>query len=253
MKGFLVVVALLVAAVTAQHQGRIGGGAAATADDIHACMLLVQRADIGVGQAAMGGGSIVARNRVLTAAHVIRDATSVQVGFFNGLIQANRFRRADSSYSQPIQSFVVETFANDLAVLQFAGNVFPLANVITIAPARPTGSVNLASFGFTLPNSLVPSQLPQVSVLTVADTCVATLKATTTHFCATATLTSVVCPGDNGSGLYTGTGAARRLVGVVSLIAPGCTTLLAMTGFAALDGPAVAAFLDSQNVAVAAP
>lgn len=250
----LVVLALGASAQNAPRgSGRIAGGEAATDAERHAVMLLVQRADTGAGRAAMGGGSIVSRNRVLTAAHVVNGMISVQVGFFNGAVRENRFRRADATYTQPIRSFDVSTFANDVAVLQFATNVFPLANVIAISAAAPAVSdaAALASFGFTAPGSLVPVQIPNVSRQTIA-TCTTVVNATASHFCALATGTSVVCGGDNGSGLYTGDGAARRLVGIVSLIQPGCAGATRLTGYARLDTEEVQTFLASQNVPVAA-
>lgn len=252
LSAFLIVaLALGVSAQNAPRRpGRIAGGSPATDNERHAVILLVQRPDIGDDQAALGGGSIVSRNRVLTAAHVVNGMTSVQVGFFNGAVQANRFRRADASYTQPIRSFDVKTFANDVAVLQFATNVFPQANVIAIGTALPTGPVELASFGFTMPGSLVPTQIPNTAQLTISE-CTSVVNHTASHFCALSQGTYVICGGDNGSGLYAGEGATRQLVGIVSLIQPGCAGTARLTGFARLHTEPVLAFLNSQNVPVA--
>lgn len=254
MNGILTLTLLAVLAISgasARFTSYVAGGTPATNTELHACMLLVFRADIGDGQAAMGGGSIVTPRRVLTAAHVIQQATSVQVGYFAGLVQANRFRRSpDAFYSQPMQSFDVATFANDLAVLQFSTDVFPLANVIPISLTPPTGAAAVASFGFTAPGSLVPSQIPQVSEQSIA-TCVDALKVTPTHVCATAQGTSVVCSGANGAGLYAGEGDQRVLVGVVSLIQEGCAAVGQQTAYTKLSAPGVREFLISQSIPVA--
>lgn len=234
-----------------QRQPRIADGTPATDAEMHACILLISRANIAAGRAAMGSGSIVSRNRVLTAAHVIVDATAVTVGFYSGRMQTNRFRRGRASYSQPMQSYVVETFANDLAVVQFDTDIFPSANVIAIAAAAPTGRAFVASYGFTRPNSLEPSQLPNVSEQLV-DACGTAVANTPSHFCATAQGTSVVCLGANGAGLYTGTGTARRLVGVASLVQPECTGVARVTAYTALSGAAVQRFLSSQGLATVA-
>lgn len=58
-------------AIPTLFRGRIAGGEVTT-DAPHSCILLVFREDLGDGQAALGGGSIVSRNRIVTAAHVIR-------------------------------------------------------------------------------------------------------------------------------------------------------------------------------------
>lgn len=250
---FALLVLTVSAPTNARIAARVGGGTRATITEMHACMLLITRDDIGADEVAFGAGSIVSRNRVLTAAHVVRDANIVHVGYFAGAMQENRFRRADSSYSQPIQSFNVETFDNDVAVVQFATNVFPAANVIAIGTTTPAieATAAIASFGFTVPNSLVPSQIPNISQQQISE-CGATVNNTPSHFCGTAQGTSVVCFGDNGAGLYTGEGEARRLVGVVSLIRPGCTEAGAVTGYASLSGDRVQAFLNSQGLAARA-
>lgn len=231
----------------AQHP-RIANGQPATAAELHACILLIRRNNIANGQAAMGSGSIVSRNRVLTAAHVITGATAVTVGFYSGRMQINRFRRANATYAQPMQSFDVVTFANDLAVLQFDTNVFPALNVIAIGSAAATGTTFVASYGFTGPNSLEPSQIPNVAEQRVGP-CDGTLETTPEHFCATAQGTTVVCLGANGAGLYAGAGADRRLVGVASLVQPQCAGAGRVTAYARLTGDAVEGFLRSQGLA----
>lgn len=177
--------------------------------------MLVTRPDIEEGLAGLGGGTIVTRNRVLTAAHVVRAADSVTVGFYSTSFEASRFRTASAEYFLPLQGYAIPTFLNDLAVLSFADNTFPAANVIPVAISLPSvgSAATLASYGFTTATSETPNQFPLLAEHTI-DTCTATAVAfTPSHFCAGAPAPAVVCPGDNGSGLFIGEGASKRLVG----------------------------------------
>lgn len=131
----------------------------------------------------------------------------IQVAFYNG----NNLRRADATFAQLENDFNEDTFANDIAILQFANvNTFPLANVIrfSVTATVPTsGTVcALASFGFTAPDSTGPIQRPVQAPQSVAVACTnEDLTPTDSHFCArdaAATAAAVVCPGDNGSGLF---------------------------------------------------
>lgn len=195
-------------------QPMVGGGAEVAEDALHSCLLLVIRADLEPeNMVALGCGSIVSRRRILTAAHVVVNATSVQAGFYNRRMVAANLRRVDSTYIQPIQSFESVTFQNDLAVIQFAANSFPVSNVIPIAIATPTsGEAFLAGYGFINATSEEPNLLPLLAPHTVLAACSETVNGTETHFCAQATAPAVVCPGDNGAGLYTGTGRDVELV-----------------------------------------
>lgn len=199
--------------IKAINFGRIGGPATQAVDALHAVLVLVEREDITEGNIAIGSGSIVTRNKVLTCAHVVRAATGVSVGFYNARFESIRFRLSKAEYWLPLQGFNSQTFENDLAVLFFPTNSFPAANVIPVAITQPeTGSAAfLASYGFTSPESKAPTQFPLLAAHTVA-TCTDIIKATPSHFCAGATAPAVVCPGDNGGGLYFGDGPARRLV-----------------------------------------
>lgn len=176
---------------------------------------MVERADIPEGSIAFGGATIVTRNRALTAAHVVRGATGVSVGFYNTRFEANRFRRIVADYWLPQQGFNSTDFLNDLAVLFFPDNSFPAANVLPVAISAPApGSLaSLASYGFTSPDSTSPNQFPLLAEQTIA-TCTAAVKVTATHFCAAAAAPIIVCPGANGGGLYTGSGASKRLVSI---------------------------------------
>lgn len=181
-------------------------------DDLHACILLVERADL-TDQVALGCGSIVSTNRVLTAAHVVREATGVQAGFYQREIAQGLIRRADSTYVQPIQLFNDRTLHFDLAIVQFPDNSFHARNVIPIAGLTPvSGELRLAGYGFESPTATMPTLLPLLALLTVAEECTEARNATESHFCAVTTEPTVLCPGDNGAGIYTGSGATKELV-----------------------------------------
>lgn len=194
-------------------QTRIGGPATPATDAFHSVLIFVKRPDTTDNRVAFGCGSIVSRNIVLTAAHVVRAATEVTVGFYNTRFEANRFRRPTAEYWLPLQGYNSTTFLNDLAVIFFPTNTFPTANVIQVGLTQPAAGIaaTLASYGFTTPGSTSPNQFPLLAANTIA-TCTTILSHTPSHFCAGATAPAVVCPGDNGAGLYTGVGPARRLV-----------------------------------------
>lgn len=200
------------------------------------------------GRGALGGCSIVSRSRALTAAHVVRDAESVSVGFYVGGFERRNLRRAEATFWQTFSDFEAATLRNDIAVLQFAATAFPAASVIAVSRAPTTAAAtaaSLASFGFSAAGG-PPSTVPLMAPHTVAA-CAAPLVTTDTHICATTAAPIVVCEGDNGSGLYTGTGATARLVGVVSTLLSDCTTA-AQTAFTNLGNERIQRFLLSQNV-----
>lgn len=237
-----------------KRPGRIGGTPVLAETSLHACMVIVVREDHEDGRGALGGGSIVSTSRVVTAAHVIRGALSVAVGFYVNSLVASNLRRADATFWQPFSSFEGATLLDDVAILQFRANSFPAANVIPISNAEEVAvstSARLASYGFTTATGSTASRVPLLAVHTV-QACVAALNATESHFCAIATSPSVVCNGDNGSGLYIGDGAARRLVGVVSTLVTDCTTP-AQTAFTNLGDQRIQRFLVSQSVTPVAP
>lgn len=217
-------------------------------------MVIVVREDHEDGRGALGGGTIVSRSRVVTAAHVVRNALSVAVGFYVNTVVANNLRRADATFWQPFNTFQGATLLDDVAILQFRDNAFPAANVIPISNAAEVAvatTARLASYGFTTETGSTASRVPLLAVHTVAK-CIAALNATESHFCAIATAPSVVCHGDNGSGLYIGEGVSRRLVGVVSTLVTDCITA-AQSAFTNLGDPRIQRFLVSQALKPEAP
>lgn len=195
----------------------VGGVETVAEDALHAAILLVEREDL-VGQFALGCGSIVSRDRIITAAHVVRDAILVHAGYYRNRVAEDRFFSADSVYVQPIQHFVDESLDFDIAIIIFPTNSFPSANVITIAAAAPTsGAAFVAGYGFQDPKATEPSLLPLLATLTVSSECTESLNATESHFCAITDPPAVLCPGDGGAGLYTGSGSAKLLVSTKSI------------------------------------
>lgn len=191
------------------------GGVSTVADNaLHSCLLLVERKDI-TDQLALGCGSIVSRNRILTAAHVVRRATGVQAGFYQRRMVAGQMRRANSLYVQPYQRFNHQLLQYDLAMVVFAPYTFPIGNIIEIAPAIPTNGVAfVAGYGFQSASSNTPSLLPLLAPLTISAECSGMVNATKSHFCAIANQPAVLCPGDNGAGLYTVIGNNVKLVNI---------------------------------------
>lgn len=140
-------------------------------------------------------------------------------------------RRVDTANVQQHNDFDSATYAFDFAILRFPSNSFPLANVIPIAPAgnAPAGALSIMAYGFTTPGSTGPSRFPHLSEQTVEDCDPEIVRSADTHFCAAPSDTSILCPGDTGSGIYEVVTAAtaddpevRLLVGVVSSINGGC-------------------------------
>lgn len=195
----------------------IGGVTTVAENAFHAALLLVERKDLH-DRMALGCGSIVSRSRILTAAHVVRGATSVQAMYYQRRFTPEQARHVQSIYVQPFQRFVFQTLENDLAVVVFAPYTFPSANVIPIAADYPTGGAAfVAGYGFQTSSSTAPSMVPLLGPLTVRTVCSNAVNSTESHFCAVANHPAVLCPGDNGAGLYTGTGNNLILVNGMSI------------------------------------
>lgn len=193
----------------------VGGVDTVAENALHACILLVERPDL-TDQFALGGGTIVSRRRIITAAHVVRDAIQVQAGYYRNRVAEGRLYRADSTYVQPIQLFKSDTLDFDIAVVIFPENSFPIGNIIAIAPATPTsGEHFVAGYGFRSASDTVPSLLPILAPLSVAAECTEALNASESHFCAVTTDPAVLCPGDSGAGLYNDAGLVCYLQNIV--------------------------------------
>lgn len=151
----------------------------------------------------------------------MQDADFVNALFYvDSVTDPANARTVRSTWVQPMFGFDAATRTNDVAIVMFAQNIFPAANVIAISvlgEPRATDAFKLAGFGFTSANAETPSLVPIMAKHGLASTC--GRSTSRTHFCAEAVAPAITCPGDNGSGLYTGTGSAARLVSLVELCA----------------------------------
>lgn len=190
----------------------MGGNAVVAETSFHSCLLMVNRHDFGNTLFA-GTGSIVTRSRVITAGHVVRAASSVQAVFYQRRVSPEQLRRADSVYIQTFQSFNSQTLENDIAVIVFPNYSFTYGNIIRISAITPNfGEAFVAGYGFKDPLSTSPSLVPLMAPHTITSRCTSEVPATGTHFCAVASNASVLCPGDNGAGICTGSGSSKKLV-----------------------------------------
>lgn len=192
---------------------RVAGAPTVAENALHACLLLIERNDLN-NQLAMGSGSIVSRSRILTAAHVVRGATGVQAGYYLRWVTLTQLRRADSIYVQPMHTFNSQSFEDDLALVIFPHNSFPMDNVIPIALNAPTASASVfvAGYGFDSATSITPLMVPLLASLTMSIGCTDAVAATGSHFCALVNNPAALWPGDNGAGLYTDNGIYLELV-----------------------------------------
>lgn len=197
----------------------VGGGAAipeVTTDGLHAVMLIAL-ARITDTFGRLGGGSIVSPTRIITSAALVRNAANVRMWFYRDDIVAGNRLQSAHVWIQPSGLFEFATLENDIAVITFRSSVantdiFKASNIIKIVlPEAAETAATVVGYGFTTAQSEVGSDLPLASAHTVTDTCPAEFNPSDTHICATAT-TNALCPGDQGNGLFTGTGINRRLV-----------------------------------------
>ena len=114
-------------------------------------------------------------------------------------------RRTNALIARPHPQFNEDTFANDIAIIDVPPNTFSLSSVIPInfvATIPATGAIaTIASYGPTVAGGPLLNQVANVAPQSILAACAAATNASTTHLCASDT-TAVVCPGDNGSGLY---------------------------------------------------
>lgn len=163
----------------------------------------------------LGGGSIVSQNRIITCAALVDKAEDVRIWFYRNDLTAENRLQSRQIWIQPNNRFEAITLLNDIAVITFKDIFFP-TNIIKLVleNAPPATDALVVSYGFISSDSTTALSIPVASAHTIDGECLAALNATTTHFCATATQ-YVLCPGDQGSGIFTGTGINRRLVSSV--------------------------------------
>lgn len=132
----------------------------------------------------------------------------MQVGFYAGTV----LRRVDTTIRETHNDFNAETLAFDITILRFAGQPFPLVNLVPINIAEPAVGdvVTVFAYGFTAPDSTMPSQKVHSSDQTIAA-CVEgeVVFIEPNHFCAASTV-EILCPGDTGSGALNAAGELVR-------------------------------------------
>jgi len=192
-------------------------------------MVLVFRPDMEEGYAVLGSGSIISRRHVLTAAHLVHGQDNeFRINFFVGT-----FRRTfNSTFALIHETFDFVTFANDIALIFLQGDdLFSEKNVIPISTLNAeTGTAGtVAGYGFTSAQAIgFASDNPISANQTVAYNCTFedNFEAAKSHFCAVDSVYgSIVCPGDNGAGLYikNSTTGADELIGIASYVVKGCS------------------------------
>lgn len=194
IKGFLLVVFLCILRSHAISNGNVATGSAD-----HACMVLVIRKALeGTDTAALGGGSIVSRRHVLTAAHLVYGVNNkYQINFFLGTSR----RQFNSTFALQHENFDLESYSYDVALIFLQGkDFFSDLNIIPISTVE-VGSALVArtiGYGFTSADSAVASVIPMAANQTVASYCLLDpYPNADTHFCASDS-SAIICPGDNG-------------------------------------------------------
>ncbi|XP_037046987.1 coagulation factor X-like [Bradysia coprophila] len=227
MEGLFLLFFVLIVGSQAVPFSRVANGEISSNAN-HACMVLVIRSELkDTGTAVLGSGSIVSRRHVLTAAHLLYgEKNTYQINFF---IERSR-RSFQSTFSIIHENYDEDTYHSDIGLIFLQGvDYFSVLNVIPIStvdvPVSVVGTVT--GYGFTSETSRTASLEPMSANQTVTAYCVfSDFEAAETHFCALdSASSSIICPGDNGAGLYiknTTTGA-NELIGVASRIMKGCS------------------------------
>jgi len=215
--------------------GRIANGEPAK-DAPHVCMVLVIRPEmIDTELAALGSGSIISTRHVLTAGHVVHgQENAFRINFFHGTSR----RSFESNFALIHSDYDEENYDNDIALLFIQGDQhFPESCIIAISTTYAQTGVEgtVAGYGFTSAQTIGASLNPLSAKQRVSYTCeFKEFDAAESHFCAVDEIyQGIVCPGDNGAGLYilSNTTGENELIGIASRILKGCSTTSALTGY----------------------
>lgn len=175
------------------------------ADAFHSAMLLAVPDTTAANTGLLGGGTIVTRDRIVTTATLAEGAQLIRAWFYRtDMNDPTDVRQTRSVWIQTMPGYDWETRANDIAVVMFPTNIFPVANMIPVrATAAPTAgtAASMAGWGFVNGDAVAGTRQPLLAAHAVQD-CAAPLASSASHFCALATAPAVVCPGDIGNGLW---------------------------------------------------
>lgn len=176
----------------------------------HVCMVLVIRPELDPDTAALGSGSIVSARHVLTAAHVVQGTNNIfRINFSVGTSR----RSFDSNFALIHEGYDPLDYSNDIALIFIQnGNTFPINIIIPISSeVVPTGAVcSVTGHGFTSVETIgFASIFAHTATQRIAMACqFDDLEVGPSHFCGIDEMSNprgIVCPGDNGAGLYTTT------------------------------------------------
>lgn len=172
-------------------------------------MVLVIRPELeNTDTAALGTGSIISTRHVLTAAHVVE---GVGNRFIINFMDGSSRRSFQSNFALIHELYDPTNHASDIALIFLQGtNTFPINGIISIsttvvqAPLVCTvvghGFTSVETIGFA--SVIAHSATQQISINCQSDD----FEAAPSHVCAIDEVSNprnIVCPGDNGAGLYT--------------------------------------------------
>lgn len=173
-------------------------------------MVLVIRPDIAADHAALASGSIVSVRHVLTAAHVVRGQNNIyRINFMVGTSR----RSFESNFALSHEAYDPTNYSNDIALIFIqGGNTFPVNSIIPIfsGDVGPGAVCSVSGHGFTSVETIGSASIfAHTATQRIANACqFDEIVVGPSHFCGIDEMSSprgIVCPGDNGAGLYTTT------------------------------------------------
>lgn len=205
--------------------GRIFGGSNSPAAPYHAYIEYKNSA----GEGFYGGGSLVKANTVLTAAHIIHEMATWDIGLGATTIAALEKQKALSGHKH--DEYDPSTRANDIGYLILTTPIETDPRYAIIALPRVTDHLpkeneqgTIVGFGWTDSERKEPALLQRSFQRVINDTeCEKSfIVSAPLHFCARDAENSNVCYGDLGGGLVLEHRGERTLVGIASLTMVSC-------------------------------